>query len=813
MKVSLEWLNEYVDLSGLSVEEISHALTMVGFEVEGIGQAGLARLENVVVGEIVSFVKHPDADRLSVCEVDVGEGEVQSIVCGAKNFRERDRVIAALPGAVLPGNFKIKKSKLRGVVSNGMLCSERELGIGDDHAGIAILDARPAIGTPVNDLYPEPDTIFDIEITPNRPDALSHIGIARELAAWFKRDLRYPELKVNPTEAVEGKLVESVESLEPELCPHYRGYNLRGVAVGESPEWLKRRITAIGLRPINNVVDATNYILHETGQPLHAFDVSKIRGARIIVRTAGDREKLVTLDDKERTLNSANLVIADAERALVVAGVMGSVDAEVDDNTTDIFLESAWFNPVSIRRTSKQLGLSTDSSYRFERGVDRKGTEYAALRCLDLIMDLAGGQLLGPVLVAGEQPLTEREIDLSPDWVRARLGFTISDKEIEASLSRLELSLSQTVDADDKPLFRVAVPSFRQDLYRPIDLVEEVVRMYGSDRIPEGSVKATVTLREDDPVPVYQRGATALLTGKGFQETLHYSLRDAKELARWHGAAPSDDLALANPLASDATHLRTSIIPGLLDCLKLNGARHNEAVRLFECGRVFREFEGTVYEVFAVGFVISQEGHASWKPAEAPDYYTSARIATDLLEEAGILVNSWQVQPIENEAAWQAGHAAGVGGLGAGYAAQFGLLNLALTREWDIDSPVLAGEVLFLPEYLQKPRSRATFKPFSLLPPAIRDLALVVPCATPAGVVEQVLREAAAARIGADLVLESVQVFDIYSGKGLPADHKSIACKLVFRNPERTLTDKEVNTVFQNILNDLDARDDMQVRR
>ncbi|NDV61531.1 phenylalanine--tRNA ligase subunit beta [Puniceicoccales bacterium CK1056] len=813
MKVSLEWLNEYVDLSGLSVEEISHALTMVGFEVEGISQAGLAQLEHVVVGEITSFDKHPNADRLSVCEVDVGTGELQTIVCGAKNFRAKDRVIAALPGSVLPGNFKIKKSKLRGVVSNGMLCSERELGIGDDHAGIAILEARPAIGTPVNELYPEPDSVFDIEITPNRPDALSHIGIARELAAWFKRDLRYPELQVNPSEAKEGKLVETLESVEPELCPHYRGYNLRGVAVGDSPEWLKRRLTAIGLRPINNVVDATNYILHETGQPLHAFDVSKIRGSKIIVRSANAGEKLVTLDDKERVLKPENLVIADADRALVVAGVMGSVDAEVDDNTQDIFLEAAWFNPVSVRRTSKQLGLSTDSSYRFERGVDPKGAEYAALRCLDLIIKLAGGELLGPELVAGEPPLTEREVELSPDWVREQLGFEISDDEMEASLSRLELDVSKSEDDDDKVVFRVGIPSYRLDLYRPIDLVEEVVRMFGSDRIPEGTVKATVTLREDDAVPVYQRRATSLLTGKGFQETVHYSLRDEKEMTRWNGEAPSDDLSLANPLASDASHLRTSIIPALLDCLKLNAARHNEACRLFECGRVFREFEGTVYEVFSVGFVITQEGKASWKEGNKPDYYTSTRIVTDLLEEAGILVNSWQIEPVEGEAAWQSGHAAKTGALESGYGARFGLLDIGMTREWDIESPVLAGEVVFLPEYLQKPRNRANYKPFSLFPPAIRDLALVVPESTPAGKVEEVLRSVTVKQLTEGLILESVEVFDIYAGKGLPEGHKSIACKLIFRNLERTLTDKEVNMVFQSIQSDLDDREDMSVRR
>lgn len=814
MKVSLDWLNDHVDLSGKSIDEISHALTMVGFEVEGIGRSGLGPLEQIVVGEIVAFEQHPDADRLSVCQVDVGDGTIRTIVCGAKNFRKSDRVLAALPGAVLPGDFKIKKSKLRGVVSEGMLCSERELGVGDDHAGIAILDARPAIGTPVNDVYPKPDTVFDIEITPNRPDALSHLGIARELAAWFKLELSYPELRVNPYEATGGKLIDSLECPEPDLCPHYMGFSLRGVAIGESPQWLKRRLTAIGLRPINNVVDATNYILHETGQPLHAFDVTKIRGGKIIVRPAKTGESIVTLDDKKRSLTEQNLVISDAERPLVVAGVMGSVDAEVDEQTTDIFLEAAYFNPVSIRRTSKQLVLSTDSSYRFERGVDPKGAEYAALRCLDLITELAGGELLGPPLIEGEPPMIRREVELSPEWVRERVGFEISDEEIEDSLNRLELDVSRTEDeAEGKPLFRVRIPSFRGDLYRPIDLVEEVIRMYGSDRIPEASVRATVTLREDDPVPVYQRRATELLAGKAFQEAVHYSLRSEKELKLWTGEGALNDLALENPLASDASHLRSSIIPGLLDCLKLNHARHNEAVRLFECGRVFRAYGDNIFELFSVGFVIAQEGRSSWKSGELPDYYTASRIVADLLEQAGVLLNNWHIQPIEGEHPWQPGHAGRCGDFASGYEAKFGLLNVRLTRDWDIETPVIAGTVYFLPEFLQKPASRPTYRPLSLQPPAIRDLAVVVAEAVPAGRVEAALSAAADKHADADVQVESVQVFDVYTGKGLPEGHKSIACRLVFRNPERTLKDKEVNTIFQNIQNDLDEAEGMQVRR
>ncbi len=561
------------------------------------------------------------------------------------------------------------------------------------------------------------------------------------------------------------------------------------------------------------MVDATNYILHETGQPLHAFDVAKIRGGRVVVRAAHEGETLITLDGKERRLKRENLVIADAERALVVAGVMGSVQAEVDDATRDIFLEVAWFNPVSIRRTSKQLGLSTDSSYRFERGVDPTGAEYAALRCLDLIIGLAGGELLGPPLVAGEPPLVERGIDLSPAWVRERLGFEVSDAEIEDILRRLELRPRETADATGGKLFRLTIPGFRADLGRPIDIVEEVIRHYGSDRIPEGPVRATVTLREDDPEPVYQRAATAVLAGKGFHEVVHYTLRSEDELRRWYGHAQADALAVANPLASDASHLRTSLLPGLLDCLRLNHARHNLVERLFECGRVFREYDGRVYEMFSAAFVVLASGRPSWRRRDNPDYYLAARLVCDLLGQAGVAVRPWEFRPITDENAWQAGHAAALGGFAEGWEAKAGLLNLAMTGSWDLPGPVLAGAVYLLPEFLARPRPRRLFQPFSQHPPALRDLAVIVPATMPAGELERIVRAEAERRAGDQFAVESLRVFDVYSGPGVPEGHKSVALELVFRHPQRTLSDKEVNPVFQQLLDDLDAMPGLRVRR
>jgi phenylalanyl-tRNA synthetase beta chain len=811
MKVSLNWLCDYTDLQGIPVADISHALTMVGFEVEGIHETGLPPLDKVVVGEILEFAQHPNADRLSVCRVQVDAGEPRTIVCGAKNFRTGDRVIVALPGAVLPGNFEIKESALRGVTSGGMMCSERELGLGDDHAGIAILTHRPAIGTPVNAVYADRDVVFDIEVTPNRPDALSHLGIARELAAWFRKPLRYPEVIASPNTAAGGSLIDGLECQYEEGCPHYRGYSVRGLAVGDSPAWLKQRLQAIGLRPINNVVDITNYVLHECGQPLHAFDAAKIGGKRIIVRPARPHEKMRTLDDKERSLDPSMLVIADAHKALVVAGVMGSIDAEVDASTCDIFLEAAWFRPGMVRRTARTLGLSTDSSYRFERSVDPGGTEYAALRCLDLILELCGGTLLGPPRVFGEAPITEREIALSPQYVRDRLGFDVDDAVIADQLTALELDVRPTTDDADQPLLRVGIPSFRQDLYRPIDLVEEFLRIYGCDKIPAGDTRCHGTLHEDDPVVRYVRAASEHLAAAGFSEAMHYSLRSEGELRRWYGNVEAALLALANPLASDASHLRPSLIPGLLDCIALNQSRHNPPARLFESGRVFREHNGRVYEWVALAFVWVESEPPVWAPRAGDDYYRAARLGSDLLALAGIQLAPSRIQPLTNENGWQDGHAGVAGDFKAGYILKCGLINPATTDAWSVSGKVFGGTLYLLPELLKRGRKRRSYRPFSAFPPAVRDLAFVVPADLPAGQVRDTI-ERLGAKNSNGFTLESVTLFDVYTGPGLPPGTKSVACALLYRSPDRTLQDKEVNDALSTLHQLITTRTGWSVR-
>ncbi|MBN2069632.1 MAG: phenylalanine--tRNA ligase subunit beta [Opitutales bacterium] len=814
MKISLEWLSKYVDLSPYSADDIEKALTMIGFEVEGIHQTGLPPMENLVVGKVLEKEPHPDADRLNVCQVDVGQDVPVQIVCGATNYKVGDSVPVALPKCVLPGDFKIKKSKLRGVKSEGMMCSARELGMGEDHSGLLILDNPPATGTSINDVFPAGDTVFDIEVTPNRPDCLSHLGMARELAAYFCLDLVYPEVNTSVVrpDAAPRHLVGKISIETEENCPHYQGWSIRGVKIAPSPKWLQKQLTAVGLRPINNVVDITNYVLMELGQPLHAFDAAKISGSQIIVRMAQQGEKITTLDEKERTLEDYMMVIADAQRPLVIAGVMGSVTAEVDDSTVDIFLESAYFKPSCIRRTSRRLALSSDSSYRYERGVDPSGAEFAAMRAVDLILQCAGGELAGPPLVAGESLELKQEIEITANYVRKSIGFDAPDAEIARVFESLELELDEFTSNEGEHTFCVGIPSFRLDLQRRADLVEEFLRIYGTDKIPSTPVTITSTIHEDSPLATFQQKAATLLVGQGFNECVHYPMRSEVDVAQWVAPEELDQLALANPLASDQSHLRASVLPGLLDAVKLNRSRHNDPRRLFEIGRAFRSHEGKLWEVLYIGFVLVPQSEQSWKKREEDDFYTAAALAQKILSVAGINVTSKDFALISDHAAWQQGQAAQVGGFTQGWSAEFGMLDVTMLSDKGIDDCVFAGGLYFLPAFLDQGADRSAFKAFSLYPPATRDLALVVDQSVPAGVVQAKLESLSAKSTQGAFAVESVSIFDIYQGKGVEDGKKSLAFSIRFRSVERTLNDEEVNKAFEFIQAKIQEEADYRIR-
>ena len=817
MKISLNWLQDYVKLDA-PVEEICRAVTFLGFEVEQVIRTGAPRLEQVVVGEVLVRDKHPNADKLSVCQVDVGPaGGVKTIVCGAQNYKVGDRVPVALAGAVLPGNFTIKRSKIRGQDSEGMMCSAKELGVAEDADGLLILADRPELGTPINQVLPRGDVVLDIEITPNRPDCLCHLGIGRELAAWFKQPFQYPQEKFrgNPTAPARPDLLRGVKVTAPGDCPLYTAHVITGVRIGPSPSWLQERLRAVGLRPINNVVDVGNYVMLETGQPLHAFDARRLGGAEIHVRRAAAGEAITTLDGKERKLDAEMLVIADATRPVVIAGIMGGQDSGVAADTTDLVLECAVFRRQAVRATSRRLALASDSSYRYERGVDPHGAIEAAWRAIDLILETAGGQVAGPgVKVGGDVPW-QREIVLTPAFVSERLGFEIPAADMRASLEALELSVVREEPTPGRgPAWTVAIPSWRDDLDRPIDLVEEILRLYGTERIPSAKPVAPGLVVPDAPVTLFNRRVTDYLVGQDFHECLNYTLRSDREARAWSPAVAAPAGALANPFVEDQSNLRTSLVPGLLGTLQLNQARGVELDRLCETGRVFLEDGGRLSEGVAVSFLMADNPRTrGWLRRSAPDFYSAKHLVGVLASAAGVNLGKESRNLQAAAPGWQSGHSAAVGGLERGWVAQFGLLDLAAVRAAGVEGKVYAGQFIILPERLTDGGARPRYAEFSLYPTALRDLALVVDEARPAGEVRGLILSAARNAAGGAMAVEDVQVFDVYRGKGVPAGKKSLAYSIVFRAADRTLTDDEVNGLFTRIQAKVGEDAGIQIRK
>jgi phenylalanyl-tRNA synthetase beta chain len=816
MKISLNWIKDYVALDA-PVSEVSRAITFLGFEVEHVHTSGAPPLENVFVGEVLTSEKHPNADKLSVCTVDVGPaGGVKTIVCGAKNYKVGDRVVTSLPGAVLPGDFKIKQSKIRGQLSDGMLCSAKELGMGEDGGGILILEGRPAIGAPINSVLPPGDTVFDVEITPNRPDCLSHIGLARELAAWFRKDLIYPQEKFrgDVSGAPRSTLFSGVQVDSPEDCPLYSAHVIDGVRIAPSPAWMQERLRSVGLRPVNNVVDVGNYVMLECGQPMHAFDARKLEGGRIVVRRARDGEKITTLDGKERVLSGRTLVIADASKAVVVAGVMGGENSGIDASTTSIVLECAIFRAASVRWTSRSLGLSSDSSYRYERGVDPHAAVEAAWRAIDLILATAGGSVVGPACLVGGDVPWKREIALKSRFVDARLGFQIPPAEMKAALNALELNVTRdTETADGGVEWVVSIPTWRDDLDRPVDLVEEILRIHGTERIPSARVAAVGLAQEDDPVVLFNRRVSSYLVGHDFFECVNLTLRPAAELTTWVSQTAASELALSNPLVEDQSHLRPTLVMGLLDTLLLNQSRNVPATRLCETGRVFLENNGQNYEAAAVAFVIAEDAARHWRRREPADFYTVKHHMAALAAAGGVNLADEVLEPVAGPGfGWQAGHSVSAGSVDKGWIARFGLVSLPLLAARGIKGAVLAGVFGVLPEKLSGASARIKFREPGLYPAALRDLALVVDGATPAGDVRNSVAGIAAAAAGAAFGVEGVEVFDLYEGKGLPPGKKSLALSLVFRSASRTLTDDEVNAVLLKVREEVAKATPYQVR-
>ena len=811
MKVSFQALSRHLDLAGVTAERVAEVLPMLGLEVESVTTFGLAPLPLVVVGEIKSFDKHPKADRLSVCQVDVGDGAIRQIVCGAKNFKAGDRVPVALPGTVMPGGFEIKVSKLRDVDSAGMMCSSEELGLGKGEDGLLILTPRqPALGTPLNALFGAPDTVLEISVTPNRGDCLGIRGVARDLAAALGLTLKPLTVKTAAGLAAAPSAADAVKFVRSssEFCPYYTLRTLKNVKVGPSPEWLRRDLEAAGLRPINNVVDITNWVLLELGQPLHAFDAKKVSEG-IEARPAREGEEIVLLDGKKVKLEPGVCVIADAQRPLVVAGVMGGADSGVTESTTDVLLEAAWFRPGEIRRVARRIGVSTDSSHRFARDVDPAGVELASRLATDLLVELAGAQVVGPAVAVGQPPRADVTIELPAGYVAAKLGTPVADADVSAAFARLGFTVKASAAG-----FSVLVPSFRSDVTRPIDLVEEFIRIHGTDKVPAGRPIAPLPGDEDALTSVFTREVSARLVGAGFTECCHYSLRDAAELERTLGADKAALVAMDNPLTAEQTHLRASLVPGLAGALTLNLSVHADPRGLFEVGTVFRpQADGTVREFLSVAFaIVAEPVTRSWKSREAFDALRAKRLLQDAAALAGVASVRLSFAAATG-GLWQADHAAALVDRGRAAEGACGVLDLRWTRSLGLKSSVIAGEVCFPRTAFAEARKVPRFEAFSSFPPVTKDVAVIVPVGVAAAEVESRVRQGASKAAGKEFALESVNCFDVFTGPGLPEGHRSLAFEIRWRHAARTLTDEETNQALGVVIATLEKGAGWTVRR
>ena len=786
MLISLNWLKQYIDLDGIEINEMENALTMIGQEVEKIEVLG-GNLENVVTAQIIEKEMHPDSDHLTICKVDNGK-EILQIVCGAPNHKAGDKVVLAQVGAKLAPDFVIKKGKIRGVESNGMLCSEEELNIGKDSSGIMILPEDTPVGVPMKEYLGINDTVFELEITPNRPDCLSHIGIARELGAYYNKEVKYPSFVINSESSEKTADNISIEIEDSNLAKRYVARIIKNVTVKESPKWLKERVESIGIRSINNIVDASNFIMMELNQPNHTFDLDKIEGGKIVVRAGHENEKLVTLDEQERELNSDDIVISDGVKAVALGGVMGGQNSEITENTKNILLEVANFNSQNVRKTSRRLTLFSESSYRFERRVDEENAINVINRLANIIQEVAGGEILEGVVDNYPVPYKKKTATLNFERLNRFVGKNIPRETAIGILTRLEIEV-----VDNGETLTLTAPTYRDDLENEQDYFEEVIRMYGFDNIENILPKLDISEKPVIDTTKLSTQVKLIAANAGLKEVINYSFvpKDAMEKIKYTSVERENLIDLLRPITEDFVTLRPTLLYSLLKNAKENMNRNATNIRFFEVSRTFVKAEELAKEEVKLGIILAGENNKTlWNPKPVPyDFYDLKGIVEEIFTQ--LKFNNYMIKRSE-QSQYHPGRSVDVF-VGRELIGSFGEIHPDVLENFDLGkTSVLVGEfnIDLIQKYIGK---KIKYQGIVKYPAVPRDFAFVMREDILVGDVLKTIQKV-------DKKIEKVELFDIYQGAGVLPGMKSVAISVILRDKNKTLEEKEIVDISNKIV-------------
>ncbi|MGQ7871137.1 phenylalanine--tRNA ligase subunit beta [Sunxiuqinia sp. sy24] len=818
MKISYKWLKDYI-ATDLTPQQLEGVLTQTGLEIGSIEEVESIKggLRGLVIGEVLTCEKHPNSDHLSKTTVDLGTEAPLPIVCGAPNVAAGQKVVVATVGTKLysgEDEFVIKRSKIRGEESQGMICAEDEIGLGNGHDGIMVLPADALVGTPANEYFKvESDYSIEVDLTPNRIDGASHIGVARDLAAYLKqeKDIAYTKPSVDDFKVDDHSLEIPVEVGTPEACPRYAGVTISGIEIKESPEWLQNRLKTIGLNPINNVVDITNYVLFETGQPLHAFDADKITGNKVVVKTLAAGTKFVTLDETERELHEDDLMICNAQEGMCIGGVFGGVQSGVQDTTRNIFLESACFDPVYIRKTARRHGLNTDASFRFERGTDPNGVIYALKRAALLIKEIAGGKISSEIVDRYPQPIEDFKVDVSYTNIKRLIGKDLGAERIKLILEGLEIK----IDSETEAGLSLSVPPYRVDVKREADVVEEILRIYGYNNV-ETPTKVNASLQYSalhDPVKIRKLMAD-MLTAQGFNEIWSNSLTKASYYENGETYKEEHTVKLFNPLSNDLGVMRQTLLFGGLEAIAYNANRQNADLRLYEFGNCYfynnkdqasDRLKNYREEEHLAIFISGDKEKESWTtPQTGSSFFQLKSYAENLLAKMGLKNDKLNLESFSNELFSE--------GLtystrnGNKKIAEIGIVHPKLRKQFEIENQVYMADLAIDTIILEQKNNKTLFAELPKYPEVRRDLALLLNKGVPFGQIREL-----AFKVERKL-LRSVDLFDVYEGPGIPEGKKSYAVSFTLRDDEKTLKDKQIDKIMQKLIFQFDKELDAKLR-